>query len=140
MSKLLKRLSDPARSGVYRVKHERDIREALSGAAHDLVAVRLEPGKKAMLAAIAQALDFPRWFGGNWDALQDCLADLSWRNRVAHVILFSNAQTGQDLGILIDVLGSAAQSWNSRGQPLFAVFIDPAGQIALPDLYKEEIV
>jgi hypothetical protein len=34
--------------------------------------------KKAAIAAIAKALDFPDWFGQNLDALYDSLTDLSW--------------------------------------------------------------
>ena len=34
----------------------------------------------------------------------------------------------------IDVLGSAAEFWASRGTPFFAVFIDPAGKLPLPEL------
>ena len=37
------------------------------------------PTSKAMLLSdIAAALEFPGWFGHNWDALSDCLRDLSW--------------------------------------------------------------
>lgn len=138
MSKLLARLSDPARSGVYRASHKRDLCDALSGSGHDLAAVVLPPGKDAMLAAIATALDFPDWFGGNWDALEECLTDLSWRKRTARVILFSRASAGDDLGVLLDVLASAAESWRERGVAFFAVFIDPARKLALPALYNEE--
>lgn len=34
--------------------------------------------KKAAIAAIAEALSFPNWFGHNLDALHDSLTDLSW--------------------------------------------------------------
>ncbi|WP_018683153.1 barstar family protein [Actinokineospora enzanensis] len=34
--------------------------------------------KAGMLAALADALSFPDWFGHNLDALHDCLIDLSW--------------------------------------------------------------
>lgn len=34
--------------------------------------------KAALLDEIASALAFPDWFGRNWDALDDCLGDLSW--------------------------------------------------------------
>ncbi|WP_446686701.1 barstar family protein [Pseudofulvimonas gallinarii] len=27
---------------------------------------------------MAAVFRFPEWFGDNWDALADCLADLSW--------------------------------------------------------------
>jgi len=39
--------------------------------------VRAGPTKEATLAAFADALDFPAWFGGNLDALADCLGHLA---------------------------------------------------------------
>jgi hypothetical protein len=35
--------------------------------------------KTSFLGQMAEALAFPNWFGQNWDAFFDCLADLSWR-------------------------------------------------------------
>jgi hypothetical protein len=35
-------------------------------------------GKADLLDEFAAALDFPDWAGRNWDALADCLSDLSW--------------------------------------------------------------
>ncbi|MFC5146676.1 barstar family protein [Streptomyces aureoversilis] len=34
--------------------------------------------KTAFLERCAGDLEFPEWFGRNWDALADCLTDLSW--------------------------------------------------------------
>ena len=34
--------------------------------------------KKALLSLIASLLRFPNYFGSNWDALDECLTDLSW--------------------------------------------------------------
>jgi hypothetical protein len=34
--------------------------------------------KPAFMDRCARALDLPDWFGRNWDALADCLRDLSW--------------------------------------------------------------
>lgn len=123
---------------MYRVAHDRDIRHALAGASVDLTAVALGQGKEGMLGAIASALGFPDWFGANWDALEDCLTDLSWRKGAGHVILFSAAVRGDDLGILTDVLGSAAEFWRERSHPFFAVFIDPPCDLPLPALYREK--
>ena len=139
MSKLLERLSDPKKSGVYRVSHQGDVLAALSGAKFDLVAVTLVEGKPGTLAAIAGALDFPDWFGANWDALEDCLTDLSWRKAAPRVLLFAGAVPGDDFGILRDVLESVAAYWSGRGTAFFAVFVDPAAALPLPPLYRERV-
>lgn len=34
--------------------------------------------KSELLAYLARGLSFPEYFGNNWDALVDCLSDLSW--------------------------------------------------------------
>lgn len=35
-------------------------------------------GKEQLLRRLAQGLCFPDYFGENWDALIDCLSDLTW--------------------------------------------------------------
>jgi hypothetical protein len=135
MSKLLARLNDAARSGVYRASAAHTIEEATRASAVDLVAIDAAPGP--VLENIARALDFPAWFGGNWDALEDCLADLSWRSGDAHVLLLRSYPAGEELGTLIDVLHSAAEYWRERRRSFFAVFIDPQRKLALPDLYRD---
>ncbi|HXU40729.1 MAG TPA: barstar family protein [Burkholderiales bacterium] len=133
MSKLLERLQDPVRSGVYRLTRSDAIDEVMGSAAQ----IDLKDGNA--LRAISQALRFPDWFGGNWDALEDCLGDLSWRPGNGHVLVFRNWQalTSDDLGVLIDVLRSSAESWSGRGRPFFAVLIDPQARLALPPLHRE---
>lgn len=34
--------------------------------------------KEALLGELDQRLKFPEYFGGNWDALWECIRDLSW--------------------------------------------------------------
>ena len=133
MSKLLERLQDPVRSGVYRVTRSDAIDDAMSDAAQ----IDLKDGNA--LHAISQALRFPDWFGGNWDALEDCLGDLSWRPGNGHVLVLRNWQalTSDDLGVLIDVLRSSAEFWQGRGKPFFAVLVDPQARLALAPLHRE---
>jgi len=58
-TKLSERLTDPKRSGVYRVSQDAQIRDALSPVDADLVEVDLGGGKDAVLASFASALGFP---------------------------------------------------------------------------------
>jgi len=134
VTKLLQRLRDPARSGVYRASGARAIEDAARGSALDVVAI--DAGTN-VLDAMARALDFPDWFGANWDALEDSLSDLAWRKGEGHVLLLRSYPAGDELGVLIDVLRSAAEYWAGRGKPFFAVFIDPQKRLALAGLYRE---
>jgi hypothetical protein len=138
MSKLLQRLSDASRSGVYRAPRADVILDATRDSGLRVVRVGLSgaSGKEALLERLARALEFPRWFGGNWDALEDCLTDLSWSGAAGHVLLIEGAgdRPDDERGILVDVLASAAASWAERKRPFFAVFLD--GVPALPELYK----
>ena len=137
MSKLLQRLSDAAKSGVYRARHERDIVEALRGSRLRVVRVDLAGArdKGALIERVARALEFPAWFGGNWDALEDCLSDLSWSTGDGHVLLIENAEASDERGILVDILRSAAAFWAERGRPFFGVVLGGAND--LPELYRE---
>jgi hypothetical protein len=142
MSKLRERLEDPARSGVYRATRSDAIEEALRGSrlSYARVDVPAAADKTAMLEAIARAMAFPEWFGANWDALEDCLTDLSWREGEGHVLVIAGASAlpGDDLGILMDVLDASAGFWKARGKPFFAVILDPPRKLALSDLYREK--
>lgn len=134
MSKLLERLSDAGRSGVYRTREETAIVDATRASKLDVVTVEAE---KDLFENLARSLAFPDWFGRNWDALEDVLGDLSWRKGDGHVVLFRSYPSGEELGILLDVLRSTAEYWAARRKPFFAVFIDPGKKLALPDLYRE---
>ena len=138
MSKLLQRLSDPAKSGVYKTSRIDEILAATRGSGLRVARVGLSGSKDrdAVLARLAAVLEFPKWFGGNWDALEDSLGDLSWRQGEGHLLLFSGYPRGER-PLLIDVLRSSAEYWAGRGKPFFAVFVDPARELPLPDLYRD---
>jgi hypothetical protein len=145
MSNLLARLRDASRSGVYRAPQADEILDALRGAGFDLVRIDLAPvsEKEQLLERLAAELAFPQWFGRNWDALEDCLTDLSWRAGDRHVLLIEGFETlrarrPDEFGVLVDILASSAQYWSERGRPFFAVFLDGENTLALPDLFRRK--
>jgi RNAse (barnase) inhibitor barstar len=82
--------------------------------------------KSMMLEVVAKALAFPDYFGANWDALEECLADLSWRDG-AIVLVIEDAVAPEEnapaeWGVLLDILVHAARQWQKEGRP-FAVFL-----------------
>ena len=136
MGKLLERLQDPVRSGAYRVLRPDEVLDAVK--ATDMVVAKVRfAAKEELLKNIAQALDFPDWFGHNWDALEDCLSDLSWREAPGYILLFEKPRRDDDFGVLIDVLLSSAESWAASRKPFFALFVDPARTLPLPDLFRQ---
>ncbi len=134
--KLLRRLQDPKRSGVYRASRADELVDALRGS--ELLVARIAfGGKKRLLENIAAALAFPPGFGHNWDALADSLSDLSWREAPGYVLVFEDPEPGDDLATLSDVLRSSAEFWAGGDKPFFAVFVDPRRALELPDLFRE---
>jgi hypothetical protein len=139
MSKLLQRLSDAAKSGVYKTSRIDEILAATRGSRLQVARIGLAgaSGKEAALKRFAEALAFPEWFGGNWDALEESLGDLSWTKAGGHVLLIEDAKdlAAPVRSTLVDVLSATASAWAERRQPFFAVFLD--GEPELPDLYHD---
>jgi RNAse (barnase) inhibitor barstar len=86
----------------------------------------------SLFVRIAASLSFPAWFGFNWDALFDCLADLQWLDPAGgYVLVFENAQAfaasaADDYGTLVEVLDDAAERWRSENVPFWAFVCDAA--------------
>ncbi|SDP59607.1 barstar family protein [Lentzea jiangxiensis] len=70
--------------------------------------------KKAAIAAIAQALDFPEWFGQNLDALHDSLTDLSWLPEGEYVLVVPVDLDPSVLEVLRDAAKQTAGSGDRR--------------------------
>jgi hypothetical protein len=79
--------------GVYRWlsrAHPEAVRRELAAAgwaSHPLDG-RVITAPKQLFETCARALAFPGRFGHNWDALTDCLGDLSWLPGRGHVVLW----------------------------------------------------
>jgi RNAse (barnase) inhibitor barstar len=83
--------------------------------------------KAGFLQRTAATLGFPSWFGDNWDALFDCLADLSWRPGHGCVLVFENTggmrrHAPEALDTAVAILGDAAVAWDERGR-MFRAFV-----------------
>ena len=88
-------------------------------------ALRTVNGRKCatpagLFAEFARALEFPDYFGHNWDALEECLADLEWLPAKGYVVLVTDAQTvipddEEEYETLLEVLSDAGEAW-SKGQ------------------------
>jgi hypothetical protein len=113
-------LGNAEHNGLYRLP------EGLAPAGAIPIPGRRLTGKSAMIEAVAKALAFPDYFGFNWDALEECLADLSWHPG-GLALLIDAADTPEDRapeewGLLLDILSDSARHWHAEGRP-FAVFL-----------------
>ncbi len=76
--------------------------------------------KAELLARFARALHFPHWFGHNWDALSDCLTDLSWLPAPHYRLVLCEPQAlraaaPETLDTALEILAEAAEFWAHSG-------------------------
>ena len=78
---------DPARAA-----QVKEVERKLDAAGVDAVWVDRAPvfDRATLLHALYQALQLPAWFGFNWDALEECLADLNNADGKPFVLVFTD--------------------------------------------------
>lgn len=115
MGKLAERYVDASRSGVYRVRDTTVPRAAAA-----------EAGIRMLEASAAVLAD------GGWDAFRKSLSGPA-------IVLIdgTEALAGREYSELVEALESLADAARERGEPFFAVMVDPPATLALPRLYKE---
>jgi RNAse (barnase) inhibitor barstar len=91
--------------------------------------------REAVFARFAAALRFPAWFGYNFDALADCLGDLSWWPAPGRMLLVGpvgdwRTRAPAAFATLLEVLDDAGQAWAGSGTPLWIVVALPADALA----------
>ena len=92
-----------------------------TSASGQVVARRIRGHKAKTTAALfdefAAALQFPCYFGENWDAFDECLNDLEWLPGDAYLLFITNSnrlldeEAPQELTQLLDLLASAGAEW-----------------------------
>ena len=141
-------LRDAQRAGLYACDRDLDRWVAAARAAGLLtVTVDLEHAgsKRAILDAFADALGLPEYFGGNWDALDECLRDDAWhepRDAARHGLLLRIdgamrpvREVPDEFETLVEILDDAVEFWRDRGRACWVlVASDEPGEFGLEAL------
>ena len=88
-----------------------------------------------LLVRVAQGMDFPDYFGKNWDALDECLRDLDWLPAAGYVLAIRNSSelwigAGLSAGQLIESWLFVAEHWQKENKPFHLVFLDMAPAVS----------
>jgi RNAse (barnase) inhibitor barstar len=83
-------------------------------------------GKAAFFTRCQTAFGLPPSFGHNWDALADCLADLSWQPARGYVAMCRNGKAfardaAEESEVALDILAAAATYWQAKGKVFMAL-------------------
>ncbi len=103
-------LERPDMNGIYRVSKP-------GFGFHPVLDGRALGDKQALLAGIARALEFPEYFGENWDALEECLRDMSWRSgQISVLIEHADAIPAALLATFLEIVSQLAEQWACEGR------------------------
>ena len=88
-----------------------------------LTAVR---DKNAFLNALAQAMQFPAYFGHNWDAFYDCLLEFEQAESEGTLLVLREASgfaraEPEEFAAAVDTLAEAADYWKNKGKVLLTI-------------------
>lgn len=79
---------------------------------------------RGLFDEFAAAWQFPPYFGENWDALDECLADLEWLRASAYVLIvadaarFLDAEPPETLRLFVEVVSDIARERSEdEGEP-----------------------
>ncbi len=132
-------LADADKAGVFHLPHM-DKKQVITAAkASGLAAFRVNLAKAGdkehMLSAIAKSLKFPDWFGHNFDALADCLADMEWKPADGYVVLLEHCdgihgKAEEDFLSALHIFEQAANDWREMGVPFWCLVEMQADGIA----------
>lgn len=87
--------------------------------------------KAALLEELDRRLQFPDYFGENWDALDECIRDLSWLPPGPIIVKHVDLPLATDVANLktyLSILRDAVQKWSSSGERELVVVFPPETQ------------
>jgi len=126
-----KRFGDLSCSGVYTIAEAPETSEIRDLAvSKGLVFFHVDFGrvssKKSFLRRLARDLEFPAYFGENWDAFEECLNDMAWAPAPGYVILLENWETFArrspgEMETARSIFEDAAASWHDDGNAFYVL-------------------
>lgn len=146
------RLRDPQQAGLFACDQELDRWFAAARGAGLLTArIDLEHAgsKPALLDAFADGLGLPEYFGGNWDALEECLRDDSWHEPVDAArhglmlrldgVAFAAREIPESFETLVEIMDDTVEFWRQRGIACWIlVATDEPDEFGLDPLPQQE--
>lgn len=90
--------------------------------------------KTELFNLFSSQLNFPNYFGKNWDALFDCLSDLSWVNEFNIIITHEDVPFNENFSekkLYIELLSDLLISWENSSYHNLIIYF--------PDKYENEI-
>lgn len=91
---------------------------------------RLCRTKDSLFQEFAEVLDFPNYFGANWDAFEECIKDLSWLEESRYLLIITNfsevlVDNKNDLQIFLGIIKSVFGAEDSADND----YVDKQGRI-----------
>jgi len=95
--------------------------------------------RDSLLKALACELNFPEYFGNNWDALEECLRDLSWIQAKRVVILHADLPRLEKCDVItyLDILYKCVNDWKPGEDHELVVVFPPEFQHEIATLLLE---
>jgi RNAse (barnase) inhibitor barstar len=116
--------SSYSNSGVYSVEKSSNVRQTkkaalVNGLDYTSIDFKNSLDKSSFLKTVSDALQFPSYFGMNWDALNDFLTDMSWKKATGYVIVFINFNSisenmAAEVKIIKNIFDSTALYWRQN--------------------------
>lgn len=90
--------------------------------------------KKALLAEFAHTFGFGAYFGGNWDAFEECLGDYD-PGGAPTLVVWSGWETfaaGRPAGFAtaVDILDDAVAGWRAAGHPVQLLLVTATARLS----------
>jgi RNAse (barnase) inhibitor barstar len=82
--------------------------------------------KEQLLNHTATAMHFPKSFGHNWDALEECLTDLEWVDAEGYVLYYDHIDGlleahPDQFETLVEILRDAVVTWKQEGSAMIVL-------------------